>query len=390
MFAVLPITRKVLTRLFALLSLLWLTACEPTTPGGGVSINPSAPVAVALLVPHGSVNGNEAALARDLENAARLAVADLKGVKINLRVYGTAGNPAQAQKAALRAVADGAKIIVGPLHAESANAVAVAVAPRNVNVLTFSNNATIAGGNLFVLGNTFENTAKRLTRFARRQGKSRILTVHSNNLAGQVGRQAIERAASANGASIVGTVSYDFSQQGVVDAVPQITATARQGNADAIFLTANTAGALPLFTQMLPENGLKPDVIQYIGLTRWDRPAQTLDLPGVQGGWFALPDTQRAAQFQGRFQQTYGNPPHAIAGLAYDGIAAIGALAKSGNRDALTRSRLTQGAGFQGVGGVFRFLPNGTNERGLAVATVQDRKVVVLDPAPQRFGGAGF
>ena len=390
MFAVLPITRKVLTRLFALLSLVWLTACEPTTPGGGVSINPSAPVTVALLVPHGSVNGNEAALARDLENAARLAVADLKGVEINLRVYGTAGNPAQAQQVALRAVADGAKIIVGPLHAESANAVAVAVAPRNVNVLTFSNNATIAGGNLFVLGNTFENTAKRLTRFARRQGISRILTVHSNNLAGQVGRQAIERAASANGASIVGTVGYDFSQQGVVDAVPQITATARQGNADAIFLTANTAGALPLFTQMLPENGLKPDEIQYIGLTRWDRPAQTLDLPGVQGGWFALPDTQRAAQFQGRFQQTYGNPPHAIAGLAYDGIAAIGALAKSGNRDALTRSRLTQGAGFQGVGGVFRFLPNGTNERGLAIATVQDKKVVVLDPAPQRFGGAGF
>jgi ABC-type branched-subunit amino acid transport system substrate-binding protein len=76
--------------------------------------------------------------------------------------------------------------------------------------------------------------------------------------------------------------------------------------------------------------------------------------------------------------------------LAYDGIAAIGALAKSGSRDALSRARLTQSAGFQGVSGVFRFRPDGTNQRGLAVATIRDQKVVVIDPAPQGFGGAGF
>lgn len=389
MFAVLPNTRKVLSHLILLFSLILVVACQPVPNSGGQSINPSGPVPVALLVPHGSANASEVALAQDLENAARMAVSDLQGVQIDLRVYATAGQAAQAQAAAVKAVSEGAKIIVGPLHAESANAVAVAVAGKNINVLAFSNNATIAGGNLFILGNTFENTARRLTHYAARQGKTSIVTVHSNNLAGQLGQQAISRAAASAGSTIVANVGYDFSQQGVVAAVPQISSAVRSGNADTIFLTANTAGALPLFSQMLPENGMDPETVQYIGLTRWDKPAQTLDLPGVQGGWFAMPDPQKDARFTSRFQTAYGKAPHAIAGLAYDGIAAIGALARTGERDALTRASLTQPAGYQGVGGVFRLTPNGTNERGLAIATVREKKIEIIDPAPQSFGGSG-
>ena len=392
MFAVLTVIRKPFTRLFVVFAALWLAACQPVSLSdtGGAPTTPGAPITVALLVPHGSASPQEQQLARDLESAARLAVSDLAGVKIDLRVYGTAGQPAQAQTAALNAVADGARIIVGPLHAESANAVAVAVANKNVNVLAFSNNPTIAGGNLFILGQTFQTTANRLASFATRQGKSRIMAVHSNNLAGQLGRAAIEQAVRDNGATLAGSIGYEFSQQGVVNAVPSIRAAAQTNAADAIFMTANTAGALPLFSQMLPESGLGPDRLQYIGLARWDTPRQTLDLPGVQGGWFALPDPQRTAQFNSRFQAANGTAPHPIAGLAYDGIAAIGALAKSNQREALGRNALTQPAGFQGVSGVFRLRADGSNERGLAVATIRNKQVVILSPAPQSFGGAGF
>ncbi|MEQ9675413.1 MAG: penicillin-binding protein activator, partial [Roseovarius indicus] len=285
---------------------------------------------------------------------------------------------------------DGAKIIIGPLHAESANAAALAVAGRGVNVLAFSNNPTIAGGNLFVLGQTFNTTANRLVGYAASQGRDRIMTVYASNLAGRLGRAAIQEAITLNGAVPAGSVSYEFSQQGVISVLPQIKNTAQQNDANAIFLTANTAGALPLFSQMLPENGLGQDSIQYIGLARWDTPPQTLELPGVQGGWFALPDPGRSAQFQNRFQSAYGAPPHALSGLAYDGIAAVGALVTGGSRNALSKEALTQPAGFQGVNGVFRFLPNGSNERGLAVATIQDKQVKVLSPAPQGFEGAGF
>ncbi len=395
MFAVLTPARKLIARLTILFSALLLAACEPISLGpvggnSGQTIDPAAPVAVALLVPRGSGNSGDDLLAKNFENAARLAISDLEGVKVDLRVYGTAGNPARAQEAGLQAVAEGAKIIIGPLYAESANAVAVAVAPKNVNVLSFSNNTTIAGGNLFVLGPTYQNSADRLVQFAARNGKKRILVAHDNNVAGQVGAQAIEQAIAGSGVQLAGKVGYELSQQGVVAAAPNIVQAARAGSADALFLTANTAGALPLLTQMLPEQGLSSATTQYIGLSRWDIPAQVLELPGVQGGWFALPDPNMTARFQSRYNVAFGGAPHPLAGLAYDGIAAIGALVKSGRDNALTTAGLTQKAGFQGVNGILRLRPNGTNERGLAVAQIKDKQVVVIDPAPRAFGGAGF
>ncbi|UYV36171.1 penicillin-binding protein activator [Rhodobacteraceae bacterium D3-12] len=397
MFAVLTKIRKSATRLLAAGAILGLAACQPISlgggglaSGGGPNIDPSAPVPVALLLPRGSSSQSDEFLAQSLENAARLAIADLSGVQIDLRVYATAGSAAQAQSAASQAVADGAKIILGPVFGEAANAAGVAAAPKGINVLSFSNNTTIAGGNVYVLGPTFDNTASRLAGYAARQGKGRILVVHSQNVAGQLGSQAIQRAISRSGATLAGTVGYEFSQQGVVAAVPKIKSAAASGSANAIFLTANTAGALPLFAQMLPEAGLSTATTQYIGLTRWDIPAQTLDLPGVQGGWFAMPDPGKTNAFRSRFNAAYGTAPHPIAGLAYDGIAAIGALVKSGKSNALTGAALTQGAGFQGATGIFRLRSDGTNERGLAVAQIRDRKVVVIDPAPSGFGGAGF
>jgi len=385
-----PIRKAALTFL-SLASLTILSACETGGIGaGGPNINPSKPVPVALLVPRGSAQTGDLVLAQSLENAARLAIADLEGVQIDLRVYDTAGDPATAAARATEAVNDGAQIILGPVYAEAANAVGLAVRGRGINVLSFSNNASIAGGNVFVLGPTFSNTANRLVSYAASQGKRSILLVQSNDVAGQQGGDAIRRAAGSSPVGIAGTVSFERSQQGVIASIPQIRDQVRSTGADSLFLTATTAGALPFFSQMLPEAGLDPATTQYIGLTRWDIPAQTLSLPGVQGGWFALPDPVVSGQFWSRYQATYGGPPHSIGGLAYDGIAAIGALVSAGKSDALTGAALTQSAGFQGVSGIFRLLPDGTNQRGLAVATVQDKQVVVISPAPRSFAGAGL
>ena len=389
MFAVLKSRRKALTGIAAIGVTLALAACEPIA-GGGVSINPGAPVDVALILPGGWGNPGDDVLARNLRQAAEMAIADLDGVKIDLHVYNAGADAAATAAVARQAVDEGAKIILGPVFAQSANAAGVAVAASGVNVLSFSNNTEIAGGNVFVLGPTFENTADRLVSYAARQGKGRMMVVHDNNPAGELGLRAIRAAAAGTGASVVGTATYEFSQQGVVNAVPGIVSTIRDNGAESVFFTADTAGALPLLAQLLPEAGISNQTTQFIGLTRWDIPPATLAMPGVQNGWFALPDPALTAQFQARFTAAYGEAPHPIAGLAYDGIAAIGALIKQGNPDALTAAALTQSAGFAGVTGGFRLRPDGSNQRGLAIAQIQNGQVVVIDPAPRSFGGAGF
>ncbi|WP_212525032.1 penicillin-binding protein activator [Actibacterium sp. MT2.3-13A] len=392
MFAVLRSARKSLARLALVAGALALAACQPGPIGGGTgpSIDTRAPVPVALLVPGGSDQPGDALLAKSLENAARLAISDLDGVAIDLRVYNTAGDAGRAGQVAREAVSDGAKIILGPVYAQAANAAGLAAASRNVNVLSFSNNTGIAGGNVFVLGRTFDNTAERLVRYAQAEGRSRIMIVHDQTVAGETGREAIQRAIYNAGAIRAGTASYEFSQNGVVQAIPAITEAVDANQPDALFLTADTSGALPLLAQLLPENGVKTDTTKFIGLTRWDIPASTLALPGVQGGWFALPDPALNDRFRARYETAFGEGAHPIAGLAYDGIAAIGALVRQGNRDALTAAALTQPSGFVGVDGIFRLRQDGTNERGLAVAEIRDNQVFVIDPAPRSFGGAGF
>ena len=392
MFAFLCGARKFPGAIVAVLSLVWLTACGggfTGIGGGGPTIDTSKPVPVALLVPAGGGNSADDALATSLENAARLAMSELDGVTIDLRVYNTAGNPNQAITAANEAVREGAKIILGPVYAP--NAAAAGAAAPGVNLLAFSNNPGVAGGNVFVLGNSFENTARRLVRYAAASGKGNILVVNGENPAETLGRDAVLRAiSSTSGASQAGVTSFEVSQTGVINAVPEITKAARTSGATSVFLTSGTDGAIPFLAQLLPENGLGPDKVQYIGLQRWDVPASARTLPGLQNGWFAMPDPGLQEQFQQRYLAAYGESPASIAGLAYDGIAAIGALVKAGKADALTGAALTQGQGFVGVNGVFRLLANGTTERGLAIAQIQNKEIVVLDPAPRSFAGAGY
>jgi hypothetical protein len=232
--------------------------------------------------------------------------------------YRRPAGPGRGQ--AVAAVNDGAQIILGPVFADSVRAVRAAVGSSGVTVLAFSNNPSVAGGNVFILGNTFDTAARRLATHAARQGKGRILVVHERTEAGVLGRTAIERAVASTRSGLAGSVAFDFSQQGVVGAVPRISETARASGADAVFFTSNTAGALPMLLELLPQNGAGPGRYQYIGLTRWDIPAEALALPGAQGAWFAMPDPGLAARFDARYRSAYGRAPHPIAGLAYDGI----------------------------------------------------------------------
>jgi hypothetical protein len=55
-----------------------------------------------------------------------------------------------------------------------------------------------------------------------------------------------------------------------------------------------------------------------------------------------------------------------------------------------TESQLTRGSGFQGVDGLFRLLPNGTSERGLAILEVRASGPQVLQPAPNSFVNAQY
>lgn len=375
-------------KVFAIGALLGLMGCEQMPAVQLPKLDRSKPIPVALLVP--TSDADIANLAQSLENAARLAVQESPDVVIDLRVYDTAGNETIAAQVAQQAVDDGAQIILGPLRAETANAAAVAVADDGVNVISFSNNPTIAGGNLYLLGKTFDNTAEQLLEFAAAQGKSRAVVVYPNNIEGTFGLQAFRKAAQKSGITIVSEQGFEFNETAVINAIPMIRAAVEIEQADLLLLTSTSSGALPLLAQLLPENGLDPMKIQYAGLARWDVPAQMLDLPGVQNGWFAVPDTAGNENFATRYELANGGRPHNLAGLAYDAVSIITQIGRSDGGAVLSAQNLTNPNGFKGVDGIFRLKNDGTNERALSLAQIIEKQVTILDPAARSFSIEGF
>jgi len=375
---------------------LGLSACEPINfSGPSASVNPNQPVVVALMVPLASGNGVTEQLAQSLVNAANMAARDVSGANIDVRVYETGGNAEMAAAAASRAVADGAQIMVGPLYSTSTAAVAPIAARAGINVLSFSNTTTVAGGNVFVMGTTFDTVANRLVSYSIASGYGNIAIVYQEGVSGQSGRASIERAISRNGGNLTTAASYPLGLTEMGEMASGLADTLRASNSNAVFFTDSPLRGLGFITASLAGNRYRAGRdAQFLGLTRWDSSNEVLVTPSLQGGWFAVPDPTLTLQFETRYQLAYGTEAHQLSGLAYDSIAAVGAMINAaraaGESNAFSRARLTDPAGFAGVTGIFRFNADGTNERGLAIMRVDSGVSTMVSAAPRSFGGTGI
>ncbi len=364
-----------------------------TGPDDGIPVDLGQPVQVALLVPQGSGDAGREAIARSLVNAARLAQQDIRGAQIDLEVYGTSGTTPGGASAAQQAVDEGAKIIVGPLFSTATAGAAPVARAAGLNVLSFSNNATVAGGNVYLVGLTFENAARELVDYAGSRGLRSIGVVYPAGLEGETARNAVSRAAAGAGVEVVAARPYNLSVSSIASAAGPIVADLQAAGANAVVLTDGPTGGLAYIADALRGGGLSPAGVQFLGMQRWDSSTAALALPSLQGGVFAAPDPGSLNAFEARYRAAYGEAPHELAGLAYDAVAAVGAMiaeAQARGGTPFSTGRLTQPSGFAGVNGPFRFTPDGMNQRNLAILAVQNGQAVVAEPAARSLDAAGF
>jgi hypothetical protein len=382
-------------RAAALLAGLAVAACAPRPAGvdDGVAVDVSGPVKVALLVPLGSGDPGREAIGRSLVNAAQLAQADLRNATIDLVVYPDAGTSDGGASAASQAVAEGASIIVGPLFSTATAGAAPVAGSAGLKTLSFSNNPSVAGPDVYILGTTFANTADRLVAYGLARGLGNFGVVYPAGLEGEAARDAVAAAVSRRGGTMATSQPYNLSVQGIQAAAGPIASSLTGAGANAVILTDGPTGGLAFVSEALRGNGITPDRAQFMGMQRWDVSAEALAVPSLQGGVFAAPDPGLVNAFAGRYQAAYGEAPHELAGLAYDGIAAVGALiaqARSQGGSPFSTERLTQPAGFAGVNGPFRFNANGDIQRNLAILEVQNGQAVVTERAARSFDAAAF
>jgi len=308
------------------------------------------PVKVAVLLP---LSGTNAALGQSMLQAAQLAVFDLGYDNFELMPRDTSTG---AGAAATSAVMDGAQLILGPLFAEEVRAVKSATAGRNINVIAFSTDWTLAGGNTFMMGFLPFGQVERVARYAAANGLKRAAVAAPADQYGSTTSTLFESEAQKNGIVITRALSDAYGY-------------------DAVFIPAGGAALSEILQRVSAKSAKK------LGTGLWDDPRVAAD-PAMQGAWFAAPSPTTRANFESRFAATYGARPQRLASLAYDATALAAALAKSGGFDA---ARLTNPNGFAGVDGIIRFNRSGLVERGMAVLEIRGGRIVEIDPAPTSF-----
>jgi ABC-type branched-subunit amino acid transport system substrate-binding protein len=363
------------------------TACGAPGGGGGVTMpsggitGSTGSVKVALLLPIGAA-GSTASVAKAIKQAAELALFDFDNPNVALVPKDTKGTPDGARLAAESAIQDGAELIIGPLFAQEVRAASQVARRSGVPMIAFSSDEKVAGSGVYLLSFLAGRDVPRIVSFAMSRGKRNFAVLVPQTAYGRIAEEAFAKAVAAGGGDA--PVRASFSAGNMSGAVQQVATAVKSGQRiDALFLPAGR-DELPTLAPLLANAGLTSASVQFIGTGQWDYPnvgnARALD-----GGWYPAPDPKGWNTFAESYAKTYGGTPPRIASLGYDAVSLAVSLSQNPPGQRYSYSQLTRSSGFAGVDGLFRLLPDGTSERGLAILEVAPGGPRVIDAAPRSF-----
>ena len=371
-------------------------------------------VRVALLVP---LTGRGERVGAALRDAAVMALFDAYDPRLDLRVYDTGGRAETAQAAAEAAVDDKARLIIGPLYADSIEAAAPVARAADIALIGFSNDRSVAGDGAYLLSFLPEQQVARVARYAYSQGLRDFAALVPSGDYGDRALQALGRALEPTRAAITRIETYPRTVDGVYEPVkrladydrrraayqaevraleelqggPAAEELKRLANRETLGDVAFEAVLIPegpplirTIATLLPFYEVDTGRVQVMGTMRWDGAALGSE-ESLVGAWYSAPAPEPVAAFEARFAQTFGAAPPRLASLGYDAMALVAVLVRDLGTDEITRADLEDPSGFQGVDGLFRFRSDGTAERGLAVLEVTEAGIDVVDPAPKSF-----
>ena len=370
---------------------LLVAACT-TQLGGGGTAPPAGESAAAAQAADGQVRialilpltaqGNAGLAAQSMKNAAEMALAEFKVSNVQLLVKDDGGSPQGAQSAAQQAISEGAEIIVGPLFAQSVSAVGQVARSRNIPVIAFSTDASVAARGVYLLSFLPETDVRRIVSYAASRGKRSFAALMPDNAYGTVVEAAFQQEVARHGGRVVVLEKYPHDANQTAEAVRRVAQAASQ--IDSIFIP-DSPDTVPQVAQALAANGVDIKRVQLLGTGLWGDDTRISSEKLLDGGWYPSPEQTGFRNFSGRYRARYGQDPVRTATLAYDAVALVAALVKTQGMQRFSEQVLTNPSGFAGVDGVFRFRPEGTNERGLAVLRVTPSGGQVISPAPKSF-----
>ncbi|MGB0681287.1 MAG: penicillin-binding protein activator [Magnetovibrionaceae bacterium] len=371
-------------------------------------------VRIGLLVP---LSGSAAPVGASLQRAAQMALFDFSQGGIELLVQDTAGTAEGAQRAAGRAIADGADIIIGPLLASNAQAIKPLVGAAGLRALSLTNDRSAVGEGVYSLGFAPSDQIDRVIGYAISRGLTRIAVLAPEDPYGITVMNAAFEAVQRYGGQLTRSRYFDVFSDDHTEVIKDLAdfntrkaalerqraALRRAGDQvsrralkrleglqtygdldyDAL-LVADGGQRLIRIAALLPYYDIDPKQVQILGTGQWDVAGLGTE-PALLGAWYAAPDPTARSGFVASYRQVFGQEPHRLATLAYDAAALVTVLAQSPGGPRFDDTSLQDQGGFTGRDGIFRFTPSGYAERGLAVLEVANPGNRLVEQAPATF-----
>lgn len=332
---------------------------------------PGAKHRVALLVPLSGVDGP---IGTSISNAARLALLDTGYQKIELTVYNSA--EAGAAAAAAKAVLEGNRLILGPLLADEVRAASPVARQANVPIIAFSNDETVAGNGVYILGITPAQSIDRVVRHARSQGATRFGALIPTGVYGQRAAQAMLASVRGSGGQLTGMETFNRTAAGARTAA---NALGRRGAYDAILI----ADSGRIAALAAPSIKVGPRIL---GTELWAGDRALGQTARLRGAWYAAAPDARFQQLVARYRARYGKTPYRLGSLGYDSVLLTVRAARDWRvgRPFPDRALLARD-GFAGVDGIFRFRRDGVAERALEVRQITAAGATPVSPSAATF-----
>ena len=360
--------------------MLLLAGCQtgprpPRLPGPGPG--PITPIdtkrnLVAVIVP---LTGADGAVGTSIANAANLALLDSGDKSIRITIYDSAG-PGGAAAAATRAIAEGNGLFLGPLLAEDVRAAAPVARRAGVPIVAFSNDESVAGRGVYIMGFTPDQSIDRVVRYARGKGLAKFGVMVPKGVYGQRASQAMIGAVRTHGGRIIGLEQFDRSPVAVRAAAVRLKA---KGTFDAVLI--GDAGRIAAVAAPA-----LPRAAKFLGTELWANDKSLGKTAALRGAWYAAAPDARFNQLSSRYRARYGKSPYRLASLGYDAVLLAVRSSKNWRIGRpFPAASLIEKDGFAGVDGNFRFGSDGIAERLLEVRQVGAAGTTTVAPAGKAF-----
>lgn len=329
---------------------------------------------VALLVP---ISGDNGAVGQSIANATTMALLDTSADNLRITTYDTARG---AREAARRAIADGNRLILGPLMGDNVPTVLAEARPADVPLISFSNDTAVAGPDVFLMGHIPDQSIARSVSYARDRGSERFAAIVPDGEYGRRAELAFSSAVRDSGGQLVATQRYTRGNTSIVSAAQRLK---QEGGFDTVLI----ADGARLATQAAGE--LRPrgtGATQIIGTELWSGESAVTRAAALRGALFAAVSDARFKRFSDSYRNRFGAQPYRISTLGYDSVLLALRVAQDWRVGRpFPVSQLREDSGFLGLDGPFRFGRDGVIERAMEVREIRDGQVVIVSPAPSGF-----